>query len=62
MVIQVNTIENVIVWRWHNLIFRLADLYFLSGCFPEKEGDSSLQTTAVFRLHRMLMSTSLRPL
>ena len=44
MVIQVNTIENVVVWRWHNIIFIGLGGFVLSffwQLFLKKKSDST---------------------
>ncbi|NTW06827.1 MAG: branched-chain amino acid ABC transporter permease, partial [Syntrophaceae bacterium] len=43
MVVQVNTIENIIVWRWRNLIFVGLGGFILSFfwlLFQKKKGDA----------------------
>jgi len=58
MVVQVNTIENVIVWRWRNLIFIGLGGFIFSFVwllFQKKKSESSPQTPAGHsRLHRII--------
>lgn len=58
MVIQVNTIENVVVWRWRNLIFIGLGGFIFSFfwlLFQKKKSESSPQTPAGHsRLHRII--------
>ncbi|HNS57158.1 MAG TPA: branched-chain amino acid ABC transporter permease, partial [Smithellaceae bacterium] len=58
MVIQVNTIENVVVWRWRNSIFIGLGGFIFSFfwlLFQKKKSESSPQTPAGHsRLHRII--------
>jgi branched-chain amino acid transport system permease protein len=58
MVVQVNTIENVVVWRWHNLIFVGLGGFLLSFfwlLFQKKKSDSSpIAPAGHSRLHRLM--------
>jgi branched-chain amino acid transport system permease protein len=58
MVVQVNTIENAVVWRWHNIIFIGLGgflLSFLWRLFRKKKDNSSpIATAGHSRLHRLM--------
>lgn len=49
MVVQVNTIENVVIWRWHNIIFIGLTGFLLSFCwqlFLKKKSDPTRTSPA----------------
>lgn len=61
MVIQVNTIENVIIWRWRNIVFIGIGVFILSFCwqlFLKNKVSKTGQTGTGFSLIHRIMEES----
>ena len=58
MVVQVNTIENVVIWRWHNIILIGLGSFPLSFCWQlflkKKSHSTQIAPAGASRLHRLM--------